>query len=158
MSIREVVLAGLNFNSLLGLSRAFGKLGYSVSVIRTAASANMGALKRIGTIPEAESKYVRSFKLIEVNNPELLVRTLLESKKEDKAILIPVDDLTAETIDRSYDLLSNYYYLPSVGGKQGGVVKLNNQDALTITWGDGQGVSEKAGCSCRHAHCSFCFH
>lgn len=124
MSIREVVLAGLNFNSLLGLSRAFGKLGYSVSVIRTAVSANMGALKRIGTIPEAESKYVRSFKLIEVNNPELLVRTLLESKKEDKAILIPVDDLTAETIDRSYDLLSNYYYLPSVGGKQGEVVKL----------------------------------
>lgn len=124
MNIREVVLAGLNFNSLLGLSRAFGKLGYSVSVIRTAASASMGRLKRIGTIPEARSKYVSSFQLIEVNKPELLVRTLLESKKPDKAILIPVDDLTAETIDRNYDLLSNYYYLPSVRGKQGEVVRL----------------------------------
>lgn len=125
MNTKEVVLTGHNFNSLLGLARAFGRIGYKVHVIRTGTFAKKSFVKRIGNTPEARCKYINTYVMIESNRPELLV-DLLKNRFQGKGrrLLIPVDDMTAKAIDLHYDELNSLYMMPNIDNTQGGVVRL----------------------------------
>lgn len=124
MNNKEVVLTGHNFNSLLGLARAFGRIGYQVHVIRTGAFAGRSFIKRIGNTPESGSKYINTYQMIESNRPEVLIHLLKKHfKKKGRMLLIPVDDVTAEIIDMHYDELKSLYMMPNIDNTQEAIVR-----------------------------------
>ena len=126
MSNQSVVLLGHNFTSILGLARALGSDGYEVSAIRTGFPSNTGFLKRLGRTPEAKSKYITKYMTADSTDQEKIKDLLISefASSERKAVLIPVDDINAQTIDLNLEDLSPWFFLPNVDHTSGGVVKL----------------------------------
>ena len=125
MRIKKAVLAGYNWNSILGLARALGVEGYEVGVIRIGTTSN-NPLKRIGLTPEKSSKFINKYFYANVTDEKSIINILVKefSEKEYKSVLIPVDDRCAEIIDKHMNSLRNYFYMQNVNDTQGEVVKL----------------------------------
>ena len=126
----HVVLIGHNFTSILGLARALGKQGYSITALRSGINLKKSRIARIGTTPEAHSKYIQKHIIINPDDEEKVIQILkedaeiAEKSNKSKSILIPVDDVCAMLIDRHYNQLQQYYYLPNVGKTQNGIIQL----------------------------------
>ena len=122
---RRVVLIGHNYNSILGLARCLAPEGYEVVVIRTGVSTGKNALRRIGQMPEAKSKYIHHYRIASIEDKERLLRLIDECVSPSrKGVIIPVDDLCAELVDQNLDRLSEHFDLPNVEHTQGGVCRL----------------------------------
>lgn len=122
---KEAIIIGHNFNSILGLARALGPEGYTISVIRTGRGRG-NRLKSIGTAPEEKSKYVNAYCIADSAKPEALISLLINrfSSSTNKPVLFPVDDIAAEIIDNNYDRLKVRFFAPNVDDTQGGVIQL----------------------------------
>ena len=153
MNKQNVVLIGYNWNSLLGLARALGRDDYEVDVVRTGVSCT-NPLKRIGQTPEKYSKYIDKYCLGDPADEDSIVKLLLNSfaVKENKSVLIPVDDRSAEVIDKNMDLLRDYFFMPNVNDTQGAVVQMMDKSiqkqlakAAGLSVSDGYSVSIEQG-------------
>ena len=104
---RDAVLVGYNFTTILGMARLLGRSGYTVRAIRTGRPAG-SFVKRIGLAPEARSRYIKRHEFLRVGDDNGILRLLTEDfprEQSGKAVLIPVDDMSAELIDgHFYDM------------------------------------------------------
>ena len=127
---RDAVLVGYNFTTILGMARLLGRSGYTVRAIRTGRPAG-SFVKRIGLAPEARSRYIKRHEFLRVGDDNGILRLLTEDfprEQSGKAVLIPVDDMSAELIDGHYDALKPYYVMQNVGDQQGGITRLMNKE------------------------------
>ena len=115
MNKKTVVVIGRNYTSRLGMIRAAGMAGYDVIVIKT--DKKSGRTK--GMI-DVKSKYVKSYYWAPQPDRNKLVELLLCKIKKDyeKLVLLPTDDYSASTLDMNYDVLSEYFFMPNIEGKQ----------------------------------------
>ncbi len=123
---KRAVLIGHNWNSILGIARALGKKGYEVGAIRTGIKHKGNPLNRIGTTPEAKSRYIKKYILADSLEPDDIVHILVSEfgNTETKAVLFPVDDVSAIIIDENMNSLKQYFFMPNVNDTQGGVYRL----------------------------------
>lgn len=84
------------------------------------------ALKNIGRTPESKSKYMKQYAAVSGNDRERVVQMLMDqfASREEKAVLFPVDDIGAEAIDNSLELLEPYFFLPNINHAQGAVAAM----------------------------------
>lgn len=122
---KRAVLIGHNYNSILSIARALGENGYAIDVIRTGAS-NQKGLKTIGEFFDSKCRYIDRFMIASSKKPEEIIKILLGEYKSDaaKSVLFPIDDIAAELIDNSLDVLKDHYYLPNIRMTQGQIVKV----------------------------------
>lgn len=123
---KEAVIVGHNYNSILGIARALGTEGYKILAIRTGVHFSRLFINNIGKMPEAKSKYIISYKTASTKNDDQVIDLLINqfASKEGKRILFPVDDRCAEIVDRHYNKLEPFYYLPNVNNQPNGIIKL----------------------------------
>ena len=137
--MKQAVIIGHNFNSILGLARTLGSNGYVIGVIRTGNSGGSG-IKSLGSAPEKRSKYISRYYTADSAEPNRLIGLLIErfGSSLDKPVLFPVDDIIAEMLDNHYNQLKDLFYLPNANNKQGEIVRLmdkGNQKQLAIKAG-----------------------
>lgn len=117
----KVIVIGRNYTSRLGMIRALGKAGYEIAVIRT----NKGKAIDI----DFYSKYVKEYHQADEPNRTLLIETLNSiATKNEKSILIPVDDYAASTIDENINVLKEHFLFPNVNMEEGAVNRLMNKE------------------------------
>jgi len=119
--MKRVIVTGHNYASLVTVARCLGSAGYEADVLRVGKRTG-NFFKDYGRFPEAKSRFVSKHVVCGVKDPEVYVRKLVsEFAGEDKALVIPVDDGTAEIIDSHFDTLKEHFILPCAGDRQGGV-------------------------------------
>ncbi len=122
--MKRIIVTGHNFASLITVARCLGGAGYEADVLRVGKKTG-NFIKDYGRFPEAKSKYVTRHVVCGVKDPEVYAKKLVsEFAGEDKALVIPVDDGTAEIIDSHFDILKEHFILPEVEGRQGAVIAL----------------------------------
>ena len=126
----RVVVAGRNYCSNLCMARSLGKAGYEVEILKIYQSRPkflnfMRFLK-----PDAYSKYVKSYNVcVTRRRSRRMVNKLISmGDKYRKKILIPADDLVANTVDHYMAKLSRYYMLPNVRGEKDGINNLMSKE------------------------------
>lgn len=123
---KRIVVAGRNYCNILTMTRALGEAGYEVDVLRVIKKCpnRLNLLAKME--PDAYSQYVRRYYRCVVNDePQRVVEKLTEfADKDNKTLLVPVDDYTACIIDEAYNKLSDYYIVPNVAEKEGEIVRL----------------------------------
>lgn len=126
----RVVVAGRNYCSNLCMARSLGKAGYEVEILKIYQSRPkflnfMRFLK-----PDAYSKYVKSYNVcVTRRRSRRMVNKLISmGDKYRKKILIPADDLVANTVDHYMEKLSRYYMLPNVRGEKDGINNLMSKE------------------------------
>lgn len=121
----RVIVIGRNYTSRLGMIRAAGQTGAEVIDIIT--MRGLGSkLKRYLKAPDSSSKFVQSVLYAQEPKKEKLIDVLMNQcrSKTEKAIIIPVDDYAASTIDEYTDLLKDDFLFPTIdGGKKGAVIR-----------------------------------
>ena len=122
----RVMVAGRNYCSNLCMARAIGRAGYEVEIFRIFIRKPKADELMKKLIPDAYSKYVKAFHTcISNRKEEVIVEHLIKlADPNRKMLLIPVDDLVANAIDENLDILSQYYLLSSVDGKQGEINRM----------------------------------
>lgn len=135
----NVVVIGRNPNSILGMIRAAGEVGCTVSVIKTVKKMP----KRISYerfSPPSRSKYVTNYEFALEPDAEGLVELLKSKfvKNGCKVVILPTDDYAAEVIDTYQDELRDYFVFPNICNTAGAIVQLmdkNDQKKLAIQAG-----------------------
>lgn len=124
----RIIVIGRNYTSRLGMIRAVGKLGYEVIVISTVYKLPDGKSK-IKSI-DFYSKYVKQYLFALEPNREHLISVLLSipQDKNQKDIIIPVDDYAASTIDLYLDKLKDCFLFPNIEGRQGAITRLMDKN------------------------------
>ena len=144
----RVLVAGRNWCSNLCMAKSLGEGGFEAEVLRIVQRkpGDKNLLKWLK--PEKYSKYVKAFYFLNSKrNSRRIVNRLksiadpdwrLHEEEEDAAnigvpaekrmLIIPADDLVAHTIDIYYDELSDYYLMPSIDGKGGGIADMMSKD------------------------------
>ena len=128
----KAIVIGRNYTSLLGMIRAAGMAGCEVIAIRTVKGWNKATNKKklVGGKPiEASSKYVKQHFFVDQGRDEL-IKFLLENCRfdDEKAVLLPVDDFVASTIDLNQDKLRDFFVFPNINNTQGEVVRLMDKN------------------------------
>ena len=123
------VLVGHNFTTILGFMRSLGRAGYDVYVIRTGVPGGRNPIRRIGSMPEKHSKYLTQYFRVASKDENAILDILLKIiPGYEKRIVIPVDDICTELLDRHYNALKQQQYiLPNCNGQQGGIVRIMNK-------------------------------
>ena len=126
----RVVVAGRNYCSNLCMARSLGKAGYEVEIlkiyqVKPKLSNPMRTIK-----PDAYSKYVKSYNVcITKRKSKRMVKKLISmGDKYRRKLLIPADDLVANTVDHYMNKLSKYYYLPNIGGQKDAINDLMSKE------------------------------
>lgn len=121
----QVIVAGRNYGNILSMTRAFGKAGYDVGVLKVFKKKPNRLNLLNGLKPDAYSKYVKDYRECIVNDEmEKVVEALLAMKTDEKTLLVPVDDYVAYVVDQYADKLKEKYELPGIRGKQSAIVQL----------------------------------
>ncbi len=122
----KVVITGTNYISILTMARDLGKAGYDISVIRIYLRKPGLANVMSSMEPEKESRFVKEYHSIVINDDGSMLRDLLLKIADDetKALLVPVDDFPVRVIDEHYDELSGHYLLPDIDKTAGEIKKL----------------------------------
>ena len=144
---KRAILIGHNYNSVLSISRALGKKGYAVDVIRTGSSGRRG-LRSAGEFFDSKCRYIDRYVTASSSKPEEIIQLLLNDfKRTDvKPVLFPIDDLAAELIDNSLDRLKEHYWLPNIRMTQGEIVKVMDKHFQKQLARE-TGLATPAGCS-----------
>lgn len=123
MSKKKVLILGVSYSSRLSLLRSISEGGFEVSVV---------AWKpKNGTLPKTVdscSKYVKNVYQC-VRTEDEIVKFLLQynSDRNDKIVLIPDCDTSVAVVDKNYDLLKQFYFIPNIKNKQGAAVEWMNK-------------------------------
>lgn len=114
--MNKVILIGGNHHNILGLVRSFGVKGIQPYGIIVGKDAEKSFARK--------SKYWT--KTWTVEKDEELVDFLIAhfSRDEKKPVIICASDLSAEVIDLHYDMLKEYFLLPSIAETQGKIAEL----------------------------------
>ncbi len=127
----RVVVAGRNYCSNLCMARSVGMAGYEVEVLKIfQARPKLTNLMR-SIKPDAYSKYVKAYHVcITKRKSKRMVSKLISmGDKYRRKLLIPCDDLVANTVDHYMKKLSKYYYLPNIGGEKDAINDLMSKEA-----------------------------
>ena len=123
-----VAIIGRNYTSRLGMIRAVGELGHQVIVIKTARA--LPRKFRGAKDIDGYSKYVSKYLYALEPDRNNLIKAILSLKKNtsEKAILIPVDDYAASTIDENIEILKESFLFPNISMQQGAVNSLMDKE------------------------------
>jgi CDP-ribitol ribitolphosphotransferase len=120
---RSAVVVGKNYSNILCMVRDLGEAGFGVSVLRIGRGVKNPAHIVSRADPERKSRYVRRYEKCDADASDggsVAAEKLLEmAPARGKALLVPVDDFSADMIDRNLDTLKERYHVPSAGGRQG---------------------------------------
>lgn len=120
----KVIVIGRNYTSRLGMIRALGENGHSVTVIKTNSS------KRD---IDFYSKYVDKYLTAKEPNRQLLIDTILSlANKEEKTIIIPVDDYAASAIDEHIQDLREDFLFPNINMEPGKITDLMDKEKQKV--------------------------
>lgn len=121
----QVLVVGRNYGNILSMTRAFGKAGYDVGVLKVFKKKPNRLNLLNGLKPDAYSKYVKDYRECIINDDmKKVVEALLAMKAAEKTLLVPVDDYVAYVVDQYGDELKQKYELPGICGKQSAIVQL----------------------------------
>lgn len=125
LSKGSAVVTGRNYCNILTTARALGKAGYNIQVLRVF-KGKPSHLKPLRSMtPEAKSTYVTDYRrCILGNSKQLLIDNLLKMASREKKLLIPTDDYVCWIVDNNIERLKEHFYIPSVNGYEGGIVRL----------------------------------
>lgn len=122
----RVIVAGRNYCSNLSMARSLGEAGYEVEVLRIfqRRPKKRNLLKILK--PDAYSKYIKAYHVcVSRRRSRRIVNRLKKlADPERKMLLIPADDLIAYIADDYFDELSEFYLLPNIDCKAGGIKRL----------------------------------
>lgn len=125
----DVVVIGRNYGNILTMTRALGRAGYSVHVVRLFKK-KQSKVNPLGRLkPDAYSKYVKKY-IQCIADPMERVVALLENLelRAAKTLLIPVDDFSAYVVDAHFNQLHEKYYLPNIENQEGRINALMDKD------------------------------
>ena len=126
----RVVVAGRSYSSNLCVARALGMAGYEVEVLRVfqAKPRKKSIMKRIR--PDAYSQYVKAYHvcITRGKNQRIIDRLMTIADTNRKMLLLPVDDLVANTVDDYLEELSEYYIVSSVNDIPGEINRLMSKE------------------------------
>lgn len=125
-----VVVTGRNYCNILAMSRALGKAGYDVEVLRIFKT-KPGRFKMLRRMkPEAHSRYVRAYhECIADNDAGCIADWLIShSAGNPGRLLLPSDDYSAWAADEELDELRKHYTVPSVADKAGEIIRLMDKN------------------------------
>lgn len=110
-----VVIIGKNYSTTLGVVRSLGMAGHEVWLLHT------GWSKEPVPFIAAKSKYVKRYEYAYVRDIDNVLNILLTKYKKEgeKIVLIPTDDVNTQTVDVNAEVLSQYFYLPSINKRCG---------------------------------------
>lgn len=116
---QKVVVIGHGYTSRLAIIRSVGMAGYDVDVVVIYYGAKRPKKRPI----DCHSKYVNRVLYSPLGNEETLVQLLLDTYKDctSKPILIPESDFAVKAIDTHLSSLKDYFFVPSINGKEGAV-------------------------------------
>lgn len=117
--LNKVILIGGNHHNGLGLVRSFGVNGINPYGIIIGNDAEKGFCRK--------SKYWKNTWAVKTSHEavEILVREF--SNEKLKPVVIPYSDGASAIIDRNLNVLSYYFKLPSIKGKEGAIFELMNK-------------------------------
>lgn len=127
----RVVVAGRNYCSNLCMARSVGMAGYEVEVLKIfQARPKLTNLMR-SIKPDAYSKYVKAYHvcITKRKSKRMVSKLIAMGDKYRRKLLIPCDDLVANTVDHYMKKLSKYYYLPNIGGEKDAINDLMSKEA-----------------------------
>lgn len=111
-----VIVVGADHQNTLGIIRACAKEGCYVHLIVHAEAESC-------SIRCCKSKFLNGTIDVVPTNEEKLIDVLMTKSSENKVAVIPTSDFAALCIDNHYDELKQYFYLPSISGKQGAIAQ-----------------------------------
>ena len=139
----DVIVTGRNWANILSLLRALGRAGVSVGVLRLYKTKPpfINLLRRMK--PESKSRYISFYRELVTGDDAASYAFALKALAPTgrKPVLIPSDDYSAYITDELFDELREYYELPSVGGKAGGICRLMDKS-------EQKKLAKKAGVPC----------
>ena len=116
--MKDVIVVGYNYSTVLGVVRSVGQAGYGVRLL---------SLSGIGEKITSESKYVVASKTVDLSFPEFY-QALEELRGEnERMLIIPAHDRTDKLLDEHAKELSAHYDFPNVRGETGGLWNLMNK-------------------------------
>lgn len=136
---KRVLVTGRNYGNILTISRAFGEAGYDVVVLKVYKK-KPNPLNLLNKIKcDHYSMYVKEYyECIANDNYEKIVDELIKiNNKDEKILLMPVDDYLVYVVDSYLDKLSNHFYIPSINHEQGKInclLNKNEQKELAIKY------------------------
>lgn len=124
------VVAGRNYCNILAMSRALGKSGYDVEVLRIFKTkpGRTRLLRRMK--PDAFSRYVREYhECIADNDAGRIADWLVRHAAGNHGkLLLPSDDYSAWAVDETLDELRKFYVVPSIADKAGAISRLMDKN------------------------------
>lgn len=124
------VVAGRNYCNILAMSRALGKSGYDVEVLRIFKTkpGRTRLLRRMK--PDAFSRYVREYhECIADNDAGRIADWLVRHAAGNYGkLLLPSDDYSAWAVDETLDELRKFYVVPSIADKAGAISRLMDKN------------------------------
>ena len=124
------VVAGRNYCNILAMSRALGKAGYDVEVLRIFKT-KPGRFKMLRKMkPEAHSRYVRAYhECIADNDAGCIADWLISNSAGNPGrLLMPSDDYSAWAADEKLDELRKFYVVPSIADEAGAISRLMDKN------------------------------
>jgi len=117
--MNDVILIGGSHHNGLGLARSFGICGINPYGIIIGANSKKSFIRK--------SKYWKDTFAID-SESQLITFLMQQFKKNDeKPVIIPWSDGAALELDSHFNTLSEYFILPSMNGKEGEIVKLQDK-------------------------------
>lgn len=124
------VVAGRNYCNILAMSRALGKSGYDVEVLRIFKTkpGRTRLLRRMK--PDAFCRYVREYhECIADNDAGRIADWLVRHAAGNHGkLLLPSDDYSAWAVDETLDELRKFYVVPSIADKAGAISRLMDKN------------------------------
>ena len=126
----RILIAGINYGCILTMVRDLGRAGYPVDVLRVFRK-KRNPMNIIGNMaPESKSKYLNKYFCLDMEeDPAKLTEKLISiADPSAKTLLISVDDYIVSAIDDNYDILSEYYVIPNIEERKGGITSAMDKD------------------------------
>lgn len=122
----SVLIFGRNGSSNLCMARSLGRAGYDVQVLRIFQSKPKALNLMQYLVPEARSKYVRSYhSCICDSRSSIIAEKLLSlAKPGQKMLLIPTCDMAASAADEYLQQLEPHFWVPNIAGSPGAVNRI----------------------------------
>ena len=126
--LRPVVVLSRNYSTALGVIRSLGSAGYPVDLLASApkpgASQISAASKYVNHAIEIVARNIKT-----VYDLELLKEALnYEGRFDEKPVLFPIDDYTANIADSHREELSGIFDMPRIAGEEGNGSMLARMD------------------------------
>ena len=127
---QRIIVVGRNYCSNLTMARALGDAGYEVEVLRVFQYKPrvMSLAKYIRV--DAYSRHIKAYHTcIARGKSKRIIKKLINiADKDNKMLLIPVDDLVADVVDVYMEKLKPYYIMSNVNGIPGELSRMMSKE------------------------------